>query len=854
MAFEKFLKAFEVYNDSECTHTCLAHRKKYYINVADQDEFFQLYSAAVDKGTNLSLTEKHRDIGPILIDFDFRQNTSTRLYTQDHVQQIISLVMGWLDQHLYLESHTEVFVLEKPPRPYRSAFKDGIHIIIPSVVTEPHYQYQMRTDIIGHIEKILSGCGFQNNIQDIYDAAAVRNNWFLYGSKKPDETVPWEVTHLYTWWSTTDEDPPIIEKPCNYTINELIELFSIRNKFEKNVEQITLVKPAPAPPPAPTPSTSEAAPTDIYVESLVKILDPRRADNYNDWIALGFCLHNISSESNLSIWIDFSKQSPKYKPGECERLWHSMKSDGLKLGTLCFWAKSDNPFEYQTIVSNNIFSDIKSCNGGHYSVAKIAYSILKNKFVCVNAEGRSWYYFTGVFWKEDAGELQLRKELSTTVRQHYLQAMTKIASSQTIDEMQSGASTTTAKKEAENLLKTAFKLYDANFHESIIKMMRIFFYNESFLETLDGDPNLIGFNNGVWCLKEAIFRQTTPDDMISFSVGYDYSNTTDPNLRQAVLKYFEMLHPNSNQRAYVLKALARQLYGDSGCELFHVHSGYNASAGNGKSSYFALLELCLGAYIRKFPVEILISKQRGEAHKPMPEFSNWRGTRIMYCTEPSSEDRINSGVMKELTGGDPIQYRMLYSNKIHTFKPMFKISIMCNDAPQIEGNDEGIKRRIRKIDYISKFVDATEVDAARHMYEKDPNFLEEFKRNESLKMEFVRYILEHYDHNYKFEMPDVIRESSRQYLEDNNSVLGFVREFIKRDPDGFFLLKDAKEVFRHSQHFNGKIGNLKSELQKVLKVMCFEQKRIGERVFTSVFMGYKIVSATEYQLDDELNV
>jgi hypothetical protein len=52
-------------------------------------------------------------------------------------------------------------------------------------------------------------------------------------------------------------------------------------------------------------------------------LDLKRADNYTDWIQLGWALHNIDPNSKdlLDIWIDFSKNSSKFKEGACEDLW-----------------------------------------------------------------------------------------------------------------------------------------------------------------------------------------------------------------------------------------------------------------------------------------------------------------------------------------------------------------------------------------------------------------------------------------------------------------------------------------------------------------------------------------------------
>ena len=47
----------------------------------------------------------------------------------------------------------------------------------------------------------------------------------------------------------------------------------------------------------------------------------------------------------------------------------------------------------------------------------------------------------------------------------------------------------------------------------------------SFIEKLDSNNNLMGFNNGIYDLRTLKFRDGTPEDMITISVGYDYNPT-----------------------------------------------------------------------------------------------------------------------------------------------------------------------------------------------------------------------------------------------------------------------------------------------------------------------------------------
>lgn len=88
-------------------------------------------------------------------------------------------------------------------------------------------------------------------------------------------------------------------------------------------------------------------------------------------------------------------------------------------------------------------------------------------------------------------------------------------------------------------------------------------------------------------------------------------------------------------------------------------------------------------------------------------------------------------------------------------------------------------------------------------------------------------------------MPDIIKENSSAYLDENNKVLQFINEYIQRDEQTFFTLKDAKELFKKSEFFDIKV-NLKVALEKALKTPCQEQKWVGIRKYRSVFIGYRI--------------
>jgi len=315
----------------------------------------------------------------------------------------------------------------------------------------------------------------------------------------------------------------------------------------------------------------------------------------------------------------------------------------------------------------------------------------------------------------------------------------------------------------------------------------------------------------------------------------------DREKQEMVAEYWRKLHPDPEQRDYVIKMFAKQLYGDNGQELFHIHAGAKNTAGNGKTKFFDTLEVVLGKYVRKFPVQILTSKKREEAGKPIPEYSYWRGRRILYCTEPNTEDTLNSGIMKDLTGGENVSYRLLYSNDVEVFRPQFKMHIMCNDPPKVDGSDEGVKRRIRKIDYIARFVEERYVNEDNHHYMMDNTFFDVLREDTALRMEMLRLFLQSFSSTYSYEMPDVVANNSKVYLDENDSVSKFVAEHIVKQSQGHFTLAEAKELFKSKDYNSNRENQLKVDLQKHLGVDCLPFKKLGGKSCKNVFMGYSLV-------------
>lgn len=347
---DEFLLRHKVGRGEDYTHTILGNNVGcYYIGRSELSIFHDLY---INSKRKWSITEKHKSISPILIDLDFRQETIERLYNKDYIDDFLNVFLSILSRYVDQNEMT-VYILEKPsPRNNKSVgFKDGIHIMIPDVITLPLIQYKIRDDILDNYFNILKPDGVTNTADNIYDEAVIeRNNWFLYGSKKPDEEHGWKVTYVYDIKDKGSIERDILE------YGELVRELSLRLN-DKEESRYTIEGKKCLSKMHASASTKDSVMSMVktideldIIKELVNLLDIDRADNYQNWIKVGWCLHNID-DSLLDIWKEFSKKSPKYDEYECNRLWRDMRYEGLGLGSLHKWAKDDSWMCYMDLMS-----------------------------------------------------------------------------------------------------------------------------------------------------------------------------------------------------------------------------------------------------------------------------------------------------------------------------------------------------------------------------------------------------------------------------------------------------------------------------------------------------------------------
>ena len=563
-----------------------------------------------------------------------------------------------------------------------------------------------------------------------------------------------------------------------------------------------------------TPSANIEKPTDSYLFKKMDLIKKEYLDDYDVWIKILFSLKSyklLSSTDTYKIAKYISAKSPKFNIPD----FHS-KYDGLvptsniTIGTALHYAKISNPSEYNNIRLTEMETQDIDFLGSDETLAKlylndnysdIVLKVNKHLYTFIansdgSDEGR---------WVLDNTKNVIKHNVGAFLSNLFMDLFTKLKSRETEDrdaEQEKIIYGLTAK------VKNVSKINSVV--EKLLHLISVINYDNIEFDT---NGYLLAFNNRVYDLKSHNWIKTIRENYILTTTGYDWEEPTHEQCER-IKKLFCDVFDDEPIRFEFIHLLSTCLYGIP-VEKFIIANG---DGGNGKGVMSELMAKALGNYFYNGNNAVLLSPIKNGGN---PEIANMEGKRMIVYREPSEYKKIDLSVVKELTGGDDISARKLFSNdtKVKLCATHF---LEVNKKLGLSGDlGHSVMRRLRDIPFKTEFSTDEEMinnDEMSYVKRAD-NYYKSDKFKQLHKFAMIKVLID-YTKNWEFHSnnlnkhdlnvcekqyeADEITERTQLYIENNDAVFVFLNTHYietKNTEDDLFKIMEFYTLFKNGDFY-----------------------------------------------------
>lgn len=215
-------------------------------------------------------------------------------------------------------------------------------------------------------------------------------------------------------------------------------------------------------------------------------------------------------------------------------------------------------------------------------------------------------------------------------------------------------------------------------------------------DRLDAHPQLLNVANGVVDLDTGELLNHDRDLLLTKIAAASYYPETDPaDAAPEFHAFLERIQPDSSMREFLARLVGHALLGRVVEHLLPVLWG---SGANGKSTFINAMMGALGDYAATTDPGLLID--RGHEAHPTGQ-ADLFGRRVAFTHETDDRRRLAEGTVKRLTGGDKVKARRMRED-FWEFEPSHSLFMVTNHRPTVQGDDEGIWRRLLLVPFTER--------------------------------------------------------------------------------------------------------------------------------------------------------
>ena len=197
---------------------------------------------------------------------------------------------------------------------------------------------------------------------------------------------------------------------------------------------------------------------------------------------------------------------------------------------------------------------------------------------------------------------------------------------------------------------------------------------------LDADPWLLNVQNGTVDLRTGELRPHVSEDLQTKICHAEYHPGATSDRWERFLD--DICDRNDALKSYLKRAVGCSLSGEENEKALFVLWG---EGDTGKTTFIRAIMVVLGDYAIQAERNLLLQRSH-EAHPT--GIADLLGRRLAICTEITKDQRFDSGLVKQLTGGDRLKARRMRQD-FFEFDPTHTLWLACNDVPRVDVTGRG---------------------------------------------------------------------------------------------------------------------------------------------------------------------
>lgn len=454
----------------------------------------------------------------------------------------------------------------------------------------------------------------------------------------------------------------------------------------------------------------------------LEALNSRRADDYEEWVAVGMSLHQIADEL-LPAWVDWSSQSDAFEQGCCEDKWVNFErlpggpnpENGRGLKTLRAMAKEDGYIDFGgfTVPTAETVASKVSARGEDGFIFDSG--SLDELFQLMEDPGEDDE-------DEDIGSIPSPNALAKALRGKKSQQDVKVG-----QKLKTPPASET-EKELRDLCYEKWRydphydifmfyenklgiwrreLHRKEFHQFVQSLLdshvQVHGYSnnyvadvcsllESYLTQRSWNDNdqLLAFRNGVLEINTGEFIEHAQKNLITWGLDFDYDPDAVPG---PITEWLFRTQYGDDARVNVLRAWLRACLVGRGNEIQRFLE-IIGPGGRGKSTFANLCCALVGS-------GNYASTTLNQLEQSRFELASIKGKRLTLIND-SERYGGSAQVFKALTGGDNLRYEEKMKSIGEPFVYNGMVVVVANEPIQTTDNTSGLSRRRLTIEFNRK--------------------------------------------------------------------------------------------------------------------------------------------------------